>query len=315
MYVSTVLFSAGLAAAAALPRQAEGTCTNPPKRVEWRTLDREAQQHYVDSVKCMTEKPSEMGLANTTRYDDFAYVHTKLDHQIHSVAQFLPWHRLFVQAYENALHDCGFQGVMPYWEWSLDTADVTNSPIWDANKGFGGNGDPAIDPLVGSAKKCLVDGPFAGLQVAWTMQGHNPHCLARNFNNGTSYPGNMFSNYYDNKTIVEIATLDNYPDFRYRLEGVPHGAIHSAVGGDMSPATSPNDPIFFLHHTQVDRLWSMWQQAKPEERTTAFGGPKTQAGETPEATIEDTMSFLGLIPDVKIKEVMSTQTALLCYTY
>ncbi|KAK1570098.1 uncharacterized protein LY79DRAFT_707593 [Colletotrichum navitas] len=242
-------------------------------------------------IRCQPAKPSEMGLANITRYDDFTCVHTNLNNQyVHSVAQFLPWHRLFVQVYENALHDCGFQGVMPYWDWSLDTANVTKSPIWDANTGFGGNGDSAIDSREGSVKKCLVDGPFAGPQVAWTTEGHNPHCLARNWNNGTSYPGNMFSDNYDNKTIADIAALDNYPDFRYRLEGVPHGAFHSAIGGDM-------------------------QQAKPEERTTAFGGPKSQASDAPEATVEDTMSYLGLIPDIKIKEVMSTQPEILCYTY
>lgn len=54
-----------------------------------------------------------------------------------------------------------------------------------------------------------------------------------------------------------------------------HGRIHGWVGGLLSdtpgakPAefgtmqnelTSPNDPVFFLHHSQVDRLWALWQQ-------------------------------------------------------
>lgn len=128
-----------------------------------------------------------------------------------------------------------------YWDWSLDTDDVTKAPIWDTITGFGGNGDPAINPLTeSSSKKCLVDGPLKGLQPAYTMTGYAPHCLARNWNSGAEYPGNMFSDSYTKKAVEEINALDNYPDFRYELEGGPHGAIHSAIGGDMSPATSPN---------------------------------------------------------------------------
>ena len=72
------------------------------------------------------------------------------------------------------------------------------------------------------------------------MGGYEPHCLARNFNNGTAFPGNMFAINYASVTVDGIMAVDNYPDFRYQLEGVPHGAIHSSIGGDMMPATSPN---------------------------------------------------------------------------
>jgi hypothetical protein len=39
-----------------------------------------------------------------------------------------------------------------------------------------------------------------------------------------------------------------------------HGEVHVWVGGDMAnPATSPNDPLFFLHHAFVDKVFSDWQ--------------------------------------------------------
>jgi tyrosinase len=75
------------------------------------------------------------------------------------------------------------------------------------------------------------------------------------------------------------------------------------------------DPIFFLHHTQVDRLWTLWQNENPEVRTTEFGGPKTQNEDPGEATLEDIMPYLDLVPDVKVSEMMSTQTSRLCYVY
>jgi len=50
--------------------------------------------------------------------------------------------------------------------------------------------------------------------------------------------------------------------FRNRLEGwLPfgmHNQVHVWIGGDMGPATSPNDPVFYLNHCNVDRIWEAW---------------------------------------------------------
>ena len=43
-----------------------------------------------------------------------------------------------------------------------------------------------------------------------------------------------------------------------------HNQVHAWVGGAMSHvATSPTDPVFWLHLAQVDRLWSLWQAEYP----------------------------------------------------
>jgi hypothetical protein len=49
-----------------------------------------------------------------------------------------------------------------------------------------------------------------------------------------------------------------FPVFQSRLETV-HNYVHAAVGGQMKTASSPHDPIFFLHHANIDRIWSRWQ--------------------------------------------------------
>lgn len=50
--------------------------------------------------------------------------------------------------------------------------------------------------------------------------------------------------------------------FSSSLEGTPHGVVHVAVGGSggwMSAfQTAGLDPIFWLHHANIDRLWSYW---------------------------------------------------------
>ena len=38
-----------------------------------------------------------------------------------------------------------------------------------------------------------------------------------------------------------------------------HNRVHVWIGGDMGPSTSPNDPVFYLNHCNVDRLWAAWQ--------------------------------------------------------
>lgn len=52
------------------------------------------------------------------------------------------------------------------------------------------------------------------------------------------------------------------------LEGMPHNTAHNCIGGDpqvpkgpwgnMTNNLSPVDPIFFLHHSNMDRLWDVW---------------------------------------------------------
>jgi hypothetical protein len=52
------------------------------------------------------------------------------------------------------------------------------------------------------------------------------------------------------------------------LESEPHNNVHGAIGGFMGDYFSPVDPIFFLHHANIDRLWDVWtrrQEAAPSE--------------------------------------------------
>lgn len=38
-----------------------------------------------------------------------------------------------------------------------------------------------------------------------------------------------------------------------------HGRVHLWIGGNMSSSSSPNDPLFWLHHANLDRIWAEWQ--------------------------------------------------------
>lgn len=45
-----------------------------------------------------------------------------------------------------------------------------------------------------------------------------------------------------------------------------HNRTHVWIGGTMSGSDSPNDPLFFLHHCNIDRLWALWQFRHPGQQ-------------------------------------------------
>lgn len=76
------------------------------------------------------------------------------------------------------------------------------------------------------------------------------------------------------KSVVDgCLAKNNYLDFWNCVERGPHGAGHGAVGADMvNPVSSPGDPVFYLHHTWLDRIWAKWQAQNPEVRLKEIGG-------------------------------------------
>jgi tyrosinase len=44
------------------------------------------------------------------------------------------------------------------------------------------------------------------------------------------------------------------------LESSPHDHVHTSISGDMGGFMSPLDPIFWLHHCNIDRIWDRWNK-------------------------------------------------------
>lgn len=97
----------------------------------------------------------------------------------------------------------------------------------------------------GQTIRCVGNGPFSKLRptcdcISSAEFEYKPHCLHRSLVDGET-EGSIISTSYYNATYAAIvqknARLDTY---HMALEGGPHGIIYSAMGGEMSPATSPN---------------------------------------------------------------------------
>jgi tyrosinase len=93
-----------------------------------------------------------------------------------------------------------------------------------------------------------------------------------------------------------------------QLERTPHNDIHNQVGGLMlDPRTAALDPIFWLHHANIDRLWVQWRSAPRNG-----DHPSTQFWKDEAFEFHDSAGTLA--PPIKVHQVEQTD-ALLGYRY
>jgi len=173
---------------------------------------------------------------------------------------FLPWHRLFLYQFEGVirevLHDEDFS--LPYW-----------NPVT-------GNPDDLIVPAVfrepGSA---LYD----GTRWPWVNGGERIDMLYRDW---------LTLDALNEKLYIDSPT--GSLGFNPRLDINPHFLTHVALGGDMADfSTVGADPLFYLHHANLDRIWESWNRLgnrNPTEpkylnRKFAFGDRSGKRAELP----------------------------------
>ncbi|EWG47590.1 hypothetical protein FVEG_07657 [Fusarium verticillioides 7600] len=354
MQLSSLLTTALLAAVPGSCAPAhECGCKTPLVRKEWRTLSTKEKHEYIDAVKCLATKPSQTGniyAGAKSRYDDFQVSHIVNTDFIHYVGFFQAWHRMFIAQYEKDLRNlCCYSGAQPYWDWTLDSSSIEDfgkSPIFDAETGFGGNGvfidisswtnvTRQVSGRTGGG--CVTDGPFAKGEFEVhagpdTSTAYNPRCLARDV--AAEYGISKL-----NQTVVDWTLgAKDFFEFDQRVQGGVsaesqgyHGGGHLAIGGSLGEMgdmySSPGDPIFWLHHTNVDRLWDKWQRLDWPARKSDISGPDTQYGypydffgdkKYKNITLAYVMDFGNLLPDrryITVEEAMDTQGERLGYTY
>ncbi|TVY36278.1 Tyrosinase [Lachnellula subtilissima] len=287
------------------------SCQNPSVRREWRTLSTDEKLAYLDAVVCLTKTPSVIG-RNQTVFEDFPWTHNNKGMSAHYAAPFLAWHRYFLHVYEAKLRDvCHYSGSLVFFDWQLNVHDLPAAPIWDPITGFGGDGNATGVRTVNTAS-CVTDGPFANLQVQYYADEAKPHCLSRGF----QAPDDMekyYSARVSDDAIANIMAMPEYNAFNLGMENGPHLAMPHGVLGDFFSDTAPNDPVFFLHHAQLDRLWWKWQHAEPGRRREYNGASSRHSKEA--ASLQDQLEMGTLAPKIAVEEVIDTQSGILCYEY
>ena len=121
--------------------------------------------------------------------------------------------------------------------------------------GSAGSGDP--NEVVG----CVQSGPFGNF-TDW-----DGHCLSRglDWKLPATLPGISNRPFTTNDFLLSVIMDNEYygpswsDGFRGAVQGEPHNNQHNYLGGHMRSMRSPMDPIFYTHHSMVEKTWVRWQ--------------------------------------------------------
>jgi tyrosinase len=153
----------------------------------------------------------------------------------HHEQLFLPWHRAYLYFFEKALQEQVPGVTLPWWDWTLDHGlgippAYRKAPL-------------ASSPIQPSGRR------FPNEKRTW-REGGEPSWLPTQAGVNT------------------VMANKSYVLFQSQLESI-HNGVHGWIGGTMNyPEVAAYDPIFWAHHSMIDRLWYLWQLDNPGVRFT-----------------------------------------------
>ena len=217
---------------------------------------------------------------------------------------FLSWHRMYLHHFEKIVMSIVAQlpggpsdWALPYWNYSSSAAaallpapfrnptlpDKTTNHLFVAERTPNANAGGAF-----------LDEPDTNLD-----------CLkAKSFANALGFGG---------PKVRHHPSRGSPPG---RVEQTPHNPIHGALGGATGFmgffSTAPLDPMFWLHHCNIDRLWEVWVQRQKQlgnlDRNPMKEGP----------WLDEQFAFrdaTGRRVDMTSRQVLNTRLAPLSYEY
>ena len=229
------------------------------------------RKRWVAAVQKLKALPAAMLGQGEAAYDDYIELHKQYGATAsasprptrlfaHDNATFLTWHRAFIARFESGLRRIDPSISLPYWDWTAPGADLTGAAItalvggWPSQlvqRGFG-----------------LVDtGPFATnwsveTPQSWPAAVRNDALVRQQRNLSLPTQADVLNalavKQYDSPPYA-ASMVPRRNSFRYAFEYGAHGQAHNYVGGQMSNVPlAPSDPLFWLHHCQVDRVFDTW---------------------------------------------------------
>ncbi|WP_171263430.1 tyrosinase family protein [Acinetobacter silvestris] len=216
----------------------------------------------------------------------------------HGSDMFLPWHRLYLHFFNKTLKKASgsteFQ--LPYWKYEDNYDGETFSVALPTQ---------FTKPASSVYSQYRTKGLNTGQQritAYMNGKGDGVDILASNAFEAVDF----FSKEKNEKGIK---------GFSNEIEGNPHGMMHCGVGANciapyigLVPAAG-NDPIFYLHHRNIDRLWQKWMETKSNGEEITLEWVKNNLGMDP-AWFEKEMIFVdenGNKVTVKVADAFSPE--------
>lgn len=218
------------------------------------------------------------------------------DSSPHGNSFFLPWHRAYLDFFEKiCMQVLGKPFALPYWNWSENSAVHPSflnpeSPLFHARRDI-------ANPQDSMQSRFRAFEPNA--EDPWTQDALEKIQTSSNFVN---YVGRV-------KTLPNVRTNDQLKAQRQAgfgtvegalgggLESGAHNLTHVYVGGDMEDMMSPLDPLFWVHHANIDRLWAQWCRKNPT---------KTLPNNSAERSYWIHFQLIGLFYQTKLPDVLTS---------
>ncbi|MGH3145266.1 MAG: tyrosinase family protein, partial [Rubrobacter sp.] len=165
----------------------------------------------------------------------------------HGTFFFLSWHRMYIYFFERILRDASGSPnlALPYWKWNTTRAlpvafrqpATSSNPLYESRRAQGINSGAQL--------------PLSAVRTGPAMNLTN---FSSRLGSGLSFGGQR------------VTQPSHFAGPHGALENQPHDGVHVLVGGPGGPnqswmafpETAARDPIFWLHHAMIDRLWTRW---------------------------------------------------------
>lgn len=199
---------------------------NRPMRRSLRTLA--ANDPIMETYRAAISAMKALPASDRRNWNAQAQVH--FDHCPHGNWYFLPWHRAYLLYFEQICRQLtGENGfALPYWNWTCQR-QIPVAFLGDASNPLFVSGRSGVPPAALSDE---VVGPavMSGIldEPNFDIFASSPAAALRP---GTGYGP---------------------------LEATPHNSVHGFVGGIMGSFQSPRDPLFWMHHNMIERVWWDW---------------------------------------------------------
>ena len=168
-------------------------------------------------------------------------IHSIASSQAHGGPAFLPWHRAALLRIERELQAVDPSVTLPYWKFDDPAVNVFHPDFMGISDQTGANMHLA---------RFNIGNPL----TTWTIEGFSGIQRLPSYLPTSGAP-----------VSSELTTLalgsGMYSGFR-GMEFNPHNPSHTSTGGGYwlsSVPTAVRDPLFFMLHCNVDRLWAKWQ--------------------------------------------------------
>lgn len=223
--------------------------------------------YYTAASQTYTPDSYSEGIWGTCQHTPRCEAGDKSCEAIRATPRFLPWHRLYLYYYERTLrkHSGNPNFALPYWNYFDYTATAPAGNLY-------------LPPLVSSGGSTANNTFFDELRTQRLNE-------------------RQVSMTPDNATATDAFAEPSFVDFSNTLEGVPHGAMHCATGnGCTTPhigwvPVAGNDPVFYMHHANIDRLWQCWMTREAQGATIDLAWAKANLG-MPEAWYKIKFNFI-----------------------